>query len=594
MDKILSFVLRSKSIRPPVKTAGLLICFFLLIHFSVYSDEVAEKVSPATATTNATIPPEESTYSSANGDGKDVIQKADPNLDDKDAERHFELYLDSSPIAQARIDEYLNNFSQVLSFLKDGDDHRARELLNILNTYPDLDAGLSEQLGRRIDAIWEIKQIKSRIEVRDKELENTIDQPDKSSEEIGDAVRKQKEEQDKGAQSGADLPGVPLSSELTQVYVKDSATRSKVNEDRKNNAILWDQSRNEFLLYIKNLYLSKHYQHVVMAAKFYPQLYGLDRCPSETELEVEDAFGKRENIKAEIWSLKNEWKQGNIDQAANELRTAYFINNTDPDVLGVPAMLRNRIKTFNLQITKLDTMIQEKHFAGCEELLEKIKQEAPHLNLDSDAQIIESSKKNSQRLLNQGKFEIRRGNFAEALKNLQEAERMWSDNPDLRGGAQQIISSEEARQQVLTEFDRLFSGRDYSAIAKRRFAFTDVLDEDSERKSKLENAVKIASDVEINVKTAEDMQSTGNMAGAWEAVCLALDEWPDNAKLVSLREDLANKAAKFVLAIVRARNYENRHELGISLSWYAVAKKYYPDSLFAKQGINRISKVILK
>ena len=89
------------------------------------------------------------------------------------------------------------------------------------------------------------------------------------------------------------------------------------------------------------------------------------------------------------------------------------------------------------------------------------------------------------------------------------------------------------------------------------------------------------------------MQANGDVDGAWETVQLAIKDLPDDVKLNSLRGDLAGKGAEFVSAVSKAQDAESKQELGYSLSWYAVAQRYYPASQIANQAIDRISKMIL-
>jgi hypothetical protein len=60
-----------------------------------------------------------------------------------------------------------------------------------------------------------------------------------------------------------------------------------------------------------------------------------------------------------------------------------------------------------------------------------------------------------------------------------------------------------------------------------------------------------------------------------------------------MRADLAGKGAEFVAAINKAKDAETRSDLGFSLTWYAVAQRYYPASSMANEAIERLSKQIL-
>ena len=83
------------------------------------------------------------------------------------------------------------------------------------------------------------------------------------------------------------------------------------------------------------------------------------------------------------------------------------------------------------------------------------------------------------------------------------------------------------------------------------------------------------------------------MDGAWETIDLAVKDWPDDLKLNKLLADLSGRSADFVSALNKARDAEAKKELGYSLTWYVNAQGYYPASIIANDGIDRVSKLIL-
>ena len=85
----------------------------------------------------------------------------------------------------------------------------------------------------------------------------------------------------------------------------------------------------------------------------------------------------------------------------------------------------------------------------------------------------------------------------------------------------------------------------------------------------------------------------GDVDGAWETIELAAKDWPDDVKLNKMLADLSERGADFVSALNKAREAEAKKELGYSLTWYVNAQGFYPASVLANDGIDRVSKLIL-
>ena len=70
-------------------------------------------------------------------------------------------------------------------------------------------------------------------------------------------------------------------------------------------------------------------------------------------------------------------------------------------------------------------------------------------------------------------------------------------------------------------------------------------------------------------------------------------EYPDDTKLSQTRADLTVKASDFVRTLQGAQELEKKDQVGSGLAWYLKAQKLYPQSDFAKDGVDRLVKKIL-
>jgi hypothetical protein len=70
-------------------------------------------------------------------------------------------------------------------------------------------------------------------------------------------------------------------------------------------------------------------------------------------------------------------------------------------------------------------------------------------------------------------------------------------------------------------------------------------------------------------------------------------EFPNDTELNQLRATLTTQAADFVQTLSKAQTLEKQDQPGPSLAWYLQARKKYPASTFARDGIDRLSVKVL-
>jgi hypothetical protein len=531
---------------------------------------------------------------------------------DINAQERFEIYLDSPEISKAQVNEYLQTISLVTTCLKKKDAIHARQFLDSLSQYSGLDSGFSQELGNRIDAVWETQKDKSQIEAADNQLQHLIDQPDRNPDEIADAIRKQSNDlgsnpvkapplqsfaDDSSATNVTALPppdGVPGSTQLTQEYIRTVQIKAQIKANEATKEKLLDQCKSDFIQYILQLYNSHRYYHVAMASLFYSVLFKEDNYPAEIALQVTNSSNINNEVSVAIEGMLNNSDEGNIATAANQLREAYMLSAYDPELFRISVTQKAPIKTFERQFTKLQNMIQAKDFANLEIVVDTLGKLAHDFDVTKTIEAMDAVKSKSQLLLNKGKLAIQQGNLKQGLEDFQNAEEVWPSNPDLKGGAFPLFNSEEGRNRCLGDFDQLTAEHDYVAISDNRMEFFSAISNDTKRQQQLKDALEKVNAADAAVEKANVMKSHGDVDGAWEIIQLAIQEWPDNVRLNKLRGELADKAADFVSAIHKAQEAESRRELGYSLTWYAIAQHDYSASVFAAQAIPRVSKSILE
>ena len=94
--------------------------------------------------------------------------------------------------------------------------------------------------------------------------------------------------------------------------------------------------------------------------------------------------------------------------------------------------------------------------------------------------------------------------------------------------------------------------------------------------------------IDMILMQADKLGEKGDKWGAWEAVQDSLKQFPQDPELNQKARELSTDAADFVSTLKRAEKYEQDNQTGSSLAWFLKARKIYPNSSFARDGIERL------
>lgn len=547
-------------------------------------------------------------------------------IEDPDIRAQFETYLAMNEVPESQLNLYSQDMSSVIDLLHERKTTQAWQKLYQLAKYQSIDAGVSWELANRIESIWNAGQTKSSIAQQNSQLQKQSDTDNRNADMDSDDIkdkeldyeRRLKEARgptSKSTQnpspnggalqaptSGSDnspTMGAPPSDQLlgklqlTQEYLDSLAAQGKIKLNELKIEKLFDQAKQDFADYITTLYKSGRYQHVLIAADFWRQIFDEGDYPVSMAQQVNASLEVIQQVNTTIGVFNNNLDQKNVSAADNNLQQAFILSEFSPAVLGVPLERKKSILALSRELSKMRNMIEARDFSDLESILNEIKQTAPDFDTVKAKSIVDGVELQSQLNLGKAKLAAQQGDLKSAMDDFQAAAEAWPGNPDLKNKAVSFFSSEDTQNQSLEDFDRLVAENNYQAIYDKQLAFAPAMKDDKKRQDQLKSALEKVRVVETAVEKASLMQSNGDFDGAWETVQLAIKDLPEDVKLNSLRGDLAAKGADFVSAISKAQDAENKQELGFSLSWYAIAQRYYPASQIANQAIDRISKTIL-
>jgi hypothetical protein len=535
-------------------------------------------------------------------------------IEDPEERTRFERYLGADEVSQDQLKAYSDDMDNVIALLHARKTTEAWQQLYKLAKYQSIDAGVSWELANRIESIWNANQTSYQVAQQNDKLQKQADTANRNADMMSDDLKEKeieyqrrlhnggKQGNDSSSTNTASATGMPTSAppdsiqgklELTAEYLNSLEAQAKIKLNDLKVQKLFDQAKSDFADYITTLYKSGRYRHVLIAADFWRQIFDEGDYPVSMAQQVNASLEVNGEVNTTIGVFNRSLDQKDISNATDRLQEAFMLSELHPAVLGLPLAKKKPIQTFLRQLSRMQHMIEARDFNELEPLLAQIKQTAPDFDDIKAMAMVNSVKLESQLRLGKAKLAAQQGDLKTAMEEFQAAAEAWPGNPDLKDKALSFFNSQDVQTQSLDEFDRLVAENNYRAIFDKQLVFAPAMKDDAKRQDQLKVALAKVKIAETAVEKAKLMQANGDVDGAWETVQLAIKDLPDDVKLNSLRGDLAGKGAEFVAAISKAQDAESRQELGFSLSWYAVAQRYYPASQIANQAIDRLSKAIL-
>ena len=540
-------------------------------------------------------------------------------LDDPVVRQRFEIYLQHPEVPPDRIRAYTARMTELSDVLKQGDDvFAAWKMLYALSDVQDLDAGISRELANRVEAVWNTVRANDGLDAKNDRIQHDIDLSDRNADLMARELRTEDQEQqarvgandgrgtnpaapttpDSGGtgagNTGPGNPNVQGSMELTAEYLRGLEGRAKIklNEIQQDSNL--KQAKSDFADYITALYGSHRYEHVIIAAAFFRRLFDEGDYPVAMADQVNASLEVDNSVELAVDDFKDEAGKGEIADAAVMLETAFLGNEFHPALQGVSLGQKKLVSAYLKKLDVLRNVIEARDFGRVEGLIADIRKIATDFDSTKPMAMINAVKLESTLRLGKARMLAQQGDLKAAMEEFQAAAEAWPGNPDLHDSAMGFFNSQDLKTQSLTEFDRLVQEQNCRAIFDKQLVFAPAIAGDDQREGELKSALGKIQKAEEASEKANALVLSGDVYGAWETIQQAVKDWPDDNQLNKQLADLAGRASDFVAAIDKAREAEARKNIGYSLTWYLNAQHIYPPSLIANEGIDRLSKVLLK
>ncbi|MDG2125514.1 MAG: hypothetical protein P8J87_17555 [Verrucomicrobiales bacterium] len=530
----------------------------------------------------------------------------------------FEKYLNAPEAATAEDGAYRETISQILQKLSPHnsggpDMPGAVALLPIAATHP-IDARLCDSLASAIYAVYlsqknsnGMNRLNEQLEKQRRNLEWNMEigsEQRSLAAPSGKNGKRQKESEEELAIRLGRVGG--YAKRIVEIEAMKQINRAKVE-------ITAAKAKVEFQALLMQFMLQRRFEHVVIGCRLYRTLFadGDSELAIEKDSDVEKLFGQSLGVNPTIASLDafaNEAirdvdeavdafrflvEKQELASASKRLSEAFTIGEFLNKVRTLPRTEKRKVLAFVQQSTQLISALDVKDYTLADELVIAMRKAAKDFDYAKPLAAINTAKTVSDMQLSKAKNSMILGDqeaMAVAIKNATE---VWPTNPKLKELGGMIDKGANVESQALIDLQGLIAQKNYRQIQRDQPRYILAVRNDPNKQEELRRIVEDVTKIDMTIVQAEKLAESGNKWAAWEIVERMYIEFPEDTDLNRKRADLSREVAPFVSALDQARELEGKKQAGSALSWFLKAKKVYPNSDYANEGIDRLIEVIL-
>lgn len=540
----------------------------------------------------------------------------------REIDPEFESFLNAPEENIELVSSYKGMLDDTVQFLRDRKAYDAIANLYVLSRYS-WDSRISEQLANRVMALRDARMSQQRLESDNQMLEEKVRVANYNADQLADRVQKQeadfqrrqslqsrktaqqneKENGNNNRGNSAFLPTPEQSQQavgsvmgrlqLSEQYFKSLDSRARVRLNEKEIEQIEGKARNDFKQFVGVLYEGQRHHHARLAADFYRVLFGDGDLPTEMASQATAASEIITRIENDVEVFKYKAEKNQMAGATAILEEAFAISKNHPALRLVDRIEKLKVADYLADMQRLRNMIEARDFGALESALERMEEAVADFDATKPRSLVNAVKRESDMRLGMAKLAAQSGELEKALEEFKAASQAWPDNPRLEEASSQFFDSQDVMNQSNDEFDRAYLAENYRLIFDQQLAFATAVRGDAERENQLRDALETVKAAELALEKAKLLERNRDPFGAWEAVELAAEDWPEDQELNRRRADLAIRASEFVSAVSKARDAEERGDYGFGLTWFINAQGRYPASQLANEGIARLTDRVL-
>ncbi len=391
-------------------------------------------------------------------------------------------------------------------------------------------------------------------------------------------------------------------------YIKNIAeieARMKLNETAIGLSEV--TSKTQFQALMVQLFMQRRFEHAIIACRLYPHMFrdgdsvlqlddnsdlkkmfsaGMGVPPTVSLIDGFAAEAIR-GVDEAVVAFEQLVLRQDFDSASRRLMEAYAIGEYLPRIRRLPMVTKLKVLDYVRDGNQLINALEMKDFGLAEELVTKMRAASKDFDFSKPQAAIETARALCDMRLTAAKAAILKGDQATYASELKGAAEIWPTNPRLRELSNMVGQNSDIQAQALLDLDRLLSQRNFRQIYNDQGRFLAAAINDPTRQEQIKKVLIDMNRVNMVVHGAGQLAAS-NPYGAWEQVEKEYQLFPEDAEITRLRSELSVKASEYVSAIEKAKQHEQRKQTGSAIAWFLKARRLYPPSEFARDGIQRL------
>jgi tetratricopeptide (TPR) repeat protein len=283
---------------------------------------------------------------------------------------------------------------------------------------------------------------------------------------------------------------------------------------------------------------------------------------------------------------------GYLVSAAKQLSSAFALGSRTTPVRTYHPASKEIIRQQLLSEKRIRELMAQKDYAAALATLDEISRNCRDFDTVALRASIESSRSLAAVRLAAARQAVNMGRPEEALRELREASAIWPYNPELPVVAEQVMGDAVIQRSCVEEFDRLHAARQVMEIERQRGRLEPVIASLPGRQEQLLGDLREARLITEAMERGRRLRDFGSLVGGWEVAEEVSRRYPGQQELENLRKELLPGVEPLAKGINEAQGLEGQAPAS-ALARYLSLQRSYPQSVFAAEGVSRVSAQLL-
>lgn len=294
-----------------------------------------------------------------------------------------------------------------------------------------------------------------------------------------------------------------------------------------------------------------------------------------------------------VSAVRGHIAQNELQNAFERMQEAFAVGEQLASVRSFPREYRQQLWKYKKAVQEARAGLASKDLGKAKLAMDQLGQITTDNPFSKEESEMGNIKTISAMHLAKAKEAATRGDREAMNKELEEAAKIWPQNPALAEASAKMLDQLNQQVQGKEELKKLLEQKNFKYIMEEKAKFLAVASDDPALLEKLKNVLEQEGKA-LSWKTrVEELLKRNDPYGAWEEAEKGIIEHPESNDLMKLRSDAAVKCPDFIDKIEKARIATVRQDPAAALAAYLVARQIYPQSALAREGIDSLSKQLL-